>query len=285
MKPEAGVPLVLQHVVAGVQILLPGAVVADLRLDHVTTVEPAVAWQGGGGGRSDRSGGRRRPDRPAPDRIRRQAVLRPARGNKPPWPALPPGRQTPPGRHAVVAWIIGTTSNSRSAPVPALHRSRARLVLELDQDREMVRAEGGQAAQIAQEEVRAVEDVVERPADPAAGRVEAVEEAAADARVDGAAQAPEQAAGVRPGDVVEVAHDDHGLPRLGNLAPDQDQLGVARQRGRGLGRARRLGVHAQEQTVSPEGSRTRVRMDGMPGVRSSRTSGSRSSSRENRAMP
>ncbi len=133
--------------------------------------------------------------------------------------------------------------------VDLLHGRRARMVFEVDQDREVVRAEGGQPLQAVQQEVRAVEDVVQRPAQPGVVGVEAVVEAAADARVDQAAQAPEQAAGARPGDVVEVARHDHRLGLLGDLAPDQHQLGVARQGAVGLGRARRLGVDADQHDV------------------------------------
>ena len=155
----------------------------------------------------------------------------------------------PPARLASASVSLASRWSPWSAVVDLLHGRRARMVFEVDQDREVVRAEGGQALQAVQQEVRAVEHVVERPAQPAVVGVEAVVEAAADARVDQAAQAAEQAAGARPGDVVEVARHDHRLGLPGDLAPDQHQLGVARQRAVGLGRARRLGVDADQHDV------------------------------------
>ena len=83
----------------------------------------------------------------------------------------------------------------------------ARLVLEPDQDREVVGAEGRQPSHVAQQEVVADEDVVERPAQEGVVRVERGVQAPAAARVERAGDALEQPRRPAPGDVVEVPGD------------------------------------------------------------------------------
>jgi hypothetical protein len=57
--------------------------------------------------------------------------------------------------------------------------------------------------------------------------MEGAEHATTDPRIQKLRQATEQAAGPRPTDVVEIARDDGGLVGPGDLAADDDKLGIA----------------------------------------------------------
>jgi hypothetical protein len=124
-----------------------------------------------------------------------------------------------------------------------------RMVLEGNQDRKVIGAEGGQTADRLEHELLADEDVVERPAKQPEASVEGVEHAAPDARIQQPAEAAKQATGVRPGDIVQVAGNDRRPAGGRHLASDQHQLGIARQRAVRLRRARRLRMQTEELDV------------------------------------
>src|SRR5690606_18982820 len=101
------------------------------------------------------------------------------------------------------------------------------VVLQLDQYRKVVRADMGQALDTAQGEMAAVEDVIQRPAQKPVVGVEGVEHAAADPRVQQAADLAKQPGGGRPGDIVQVAgNDDRAVGPFQPLG-HQQQLDVA----------------------------------------------------------
>ncbi len=115
---------------------------------------------------------------------------------------------------------------------------------ERHEDRKVVRAEARQDLHRDQPEVIRVEAVVERETQPRPPCVERVEEATPDARVEQAADLLEESAGVRPRDVVEVAHHDRRRLRRLGLARDDQELCVALRRSRVFGREGRARVQA-----------------------------------------
>ena len=110
----------------------------------------------------------------------------------------------------------------------------------------MIRAECGQPREADHAEMRAVKQVVERPAQERVVGVKSVVHAAAHARVEQPADLAKQPRGGRPRHVVEVARDDDRRVAfaLGHALGHRDQLGVALGGGVVLGRARWLRVHA-----------------------------------------
>src|SRR5690606_2589459 len=152
-------------------------------------------------------------------------VLAMARGYRK--PGLATGSRHFPGGGVVLLQFLLRQGPVLRVGIQALLVQLGRVVAQIDQYREVIRADVRQAPDAGQGEMAAVEDMVQRPAQEPVVGMEGVEHAPADTGVEKTADLAEQAGGGGPGDIVQIAGDDDRRMAVLDAPCHQQQLHIA----------------------------------------------------------